>query len=196
MSFDWKKQFPTVEITVSNRSLQALEAHVAFDALHDLNDRLSNLEKMGEEAQEAIDGGCKDELREAMLAGYRLSTYAASIHWNGSENSLDWLRGLKMHIMDVQEKCLSLEPDLETSMKTRADIPDPGAGGQGGAAHPDSLPHKEPPNVCVCGSTESDYLDVLKEWKCSKCGRPVQAPVAGGQGGAAYPDPDPDPEEM
>ena len=35
-------------------------------------------------------------------AGYRLSTYAACIHWDGSKNTREWFDGLREHIEKVQ----------------------------------------------------------------------------------------------
>jgi len=77
-----------------------------------------------------------EKLREAMRAGWHLSVYAASIHWDGSENTPEWIDGLGKLIMDVQEKCKDLDPLLVKSAMSSA-------GGQGGAAHPDPDPSSE-----------------------------------------------------
>jgi hypothetical protein len=66
----------------------------------------------------------KDPMREAMLAGYRLSTWAASISWDGAENLVAWLAGLKERILDVQEKCKAVDPGLVETMKVRVDLPE------------------------------------------------------------------------
>lgn len=44
-----------------------------------------------------------EKLKEAVEAGYKLSTYAASIHWSDTEvNKSEWLTGLKEKIVLMQ----------------------------------------------------------------------------------------------
>lgn len=43
-------------------------------------------------------------LSELVELGYELSSYAASIRWDGQENTKEWLEGLEERINTLQEK--------------------------------------------------------------------------------------------
>lgn len=58
-----------------------------------------------------------DNLTELRKAAWALSTYAASINWDGSRNQSDWLEGLRERIEAVQALC----PDGGRSMTVNAD---------------------------------------------------------------------------
>lgn len=47
-------------------------------------------------------------VRAALDAAYGLSTYVASIRWDGSRNSREWLEGLREGIIDTQAKIEAL----------------------------------------------------------------------------------------
>ena len=58
--------------------------------------------------------GILEKLRDA---AYKLSTYTAAIHWDGSPNTRDFLEGLREHIEKVQVLCEEMDQQ-PSGMKT------------------------------------------------------------------------------
>lgn len=53
-----------------------------------------------------------EQVVACLRAAWELSTYAASIHWDGGRNGREWLAGFREHIEDVQAKLEACAPHV------------------------------------------------------------------------------------